>query len=105
MCGSMPAHLEQVISVIAFRGQNRSEAQYVVSNSVGRTDGTGIVQQVGAGPGRRSITACRGLDVAFLWHWNCAVAALGCRSGLWLRCATLRNPSCGLMVQSTLHCS
>lgn len=38
----------QVISVIAFRGQNRSEAQYVISNSVGRTDGTGIVQQVGA---------------------------------------------------------
>jgi hypothetical protein len=37
---------DQVISVIAFRGQNRSEAQYVISNSPGRTDGTGIVQQL-----------------------------------------------------------
>lgn len=45
-CKDRRACCLQVISVVAFRGQNRSEAQYVVSNSPGRTDGTGIVQQV-----------------------------------------------------------
>ena len=47
--------------MIAFRGQNRSEAQYVVSNSPGRTDGTGIVQQV-----RRSASWKE--HVATAWH-------------------------------------
>ncbi len=87
MCGSMPAHLLQVISVIAFRGQNRSEAQYVVSNSVGRTDGTGIVQQVGAGPGRRSITQ---LAVGWMWLF------CGIGTALWLRFAA--DPHCGCAV-------
>lgn len=37
---------DQVLSVIAFRGENRSEAQYVASASAARSEGTGIVQQL-----------------------------------------------------------
>lgn len=43
LCAATPA---QVLSVVAFRGQNRSEAQYIVSNAPSRSEGTGIVQQL-----------------------------------------------------------
>lgn len=37
---------KQAITMIAFRGQNRSEAQYVVSGSTAASEGTGVVQQL-----------------------------------------------------------
>lgn len=36
----------EVLSVIAFRGQNRSDPRYIRSNNAGQTSGTGIVQQM-----------------------------------------------------------
>lgn len=36
----------EVLSVIAFRGQNRSDAKYIRSNMAALTGGTGIVEQM-----------------------------------------------------------
>ncbi|KAL4431119.1 hypothetical protein ABPG75_006375 [Micractinium tetrahymenae] len=52
-----------VISVIAFRGQNRSEAQYIRSNSSTETQGTGIVQQLSL-----MVSWDRGAFAGFTWY-------------------------------------
>lgn len=52
-----------VISVIAFRGQNRSEAQYIRSNSSTETQGTGIVQQLSL-----LVSWDRGAFAGFNWY-------------------------------------
>lgn len=51
------------ISVIAFRGQNRSEAQYIRSNSSTESEGTGIVQQLSLVVGWN-----RGTFDGFTWY-------------------------------------
>lgn len=54
--------LPPVISVVAFRGANRSEAQYVRSNSSAASDGVGIVRQLSL-----LVSWDRGTFAGFTW--------------------------------------
>ena len=53
----------EVVSVIAFRGQNRSEAQYIRSNVTVQTEGTGIVNQLSL-----LVSWDRGTFAGFQWY-------------------------------------
>ncbi|PSC76437.1 Armadillo repeat-containing 8 [Micractinium conductrix] len=55
--------LPPVISVVAFRGANRSEAQYVRSNSSAASDGVGIVRQLSL-----LVSWDRGTFAGFTWY-------------------------------------
>ncbi|KDD75899.1 hypothetical protein H632_c447p1 [Helicosporidium sp. ATCC 50920] len=53
----------QVMSVIAFRGENRSEARYIRSNSPSDTGGTGIAEEMGL-----VVSFARGVFAGFSWY-------------------------------------
>ena len=70
---------KQAITVIAFRGQNRSEAQYVVSASAAASQGTGVVQQLSL-----MVAWDRGTFNGFTWY----------NSGPCDTCGGLSNARC-----------
>ena len=53
----------QAITVVAFRGQNRSEAQYMRSNDASLTTGTGVVAQLSL-----MVAFSRGAFAGFQWY-------------------------------------
>jgi hypothetical protein len=55
--------VQPVISVIAFRGENRSEPQYIRSNSSQLTEGTGIVKDLSL-----MVSWDRGNFAGFTWY-------------------------------------
>jgi hypothetical protein len=65
-------NVQPVISVIAFRGQNRSEAQYIRSNSSLLTEGTGIVEQLSL-----MVSWDRGEFAGFTWYNTGACSSCG----------------------------
>lgn len=69
----------EVLSVITFRGQNRSDPRYIRSNSAAQTGGTGIVQQtsliIGFGAWARrgaaveAAVSCTERRAIVFWGW------------------------------------